>query len=439
MTGSRRVKIVAAVGLAISLGGCGGQEVEVTPPRRAEIVESFTEPAETRHRRTRTVHAPLDGRIGRIDLEPGDPVEEGQALVEFDATPYGLAVEEAEAAVEQFKAQLRVHDSDAIENSLLASAEAIVEAARDTVAAAQAETEAERARFEYAAKQLERTKQTVGVGAVTETDLDDAQLLHDTARIALGRQQFMEKALEAFLAATELGPATIRQYLDRKQLERNVIERQLANAEARLSIARHDMGLAEVVAPAGGVVLRRFTRGEGVFSAGTPLVEIGAPEHLEAKAEVLTGDALLLEPGGEVELDPGRGLNALRGRIERIEPAAFTKRSALGVEQQRVNVVIEFVDPPERLGVGYRVHARFVLARTEDALVAPRFSVLEAPDGERYVFKVVDGRLVRQGVKVGLEGELEVEIVDGVTEEDMIARTPDVDMEDGARVRPVSR
>lgn len=425
--------------LAAAAAGCGGQEVPVVEARREAIEEVFTEPAQTRQPKARQVNMPLDGRIERIGLDPGDRVEAGQILVEFDAAPYRLAMEEAQAAVKQFQAQLAVHDSDDIEETVLKAAQAFAEATKEALRASTAEKEAEQARMDRAAKHLDRIRRLVGEGDVPESDLDDAELAFDTARIAVRRQEFMEKAVQAFYAASQLGPTTVRQHIALKRTQRQVIEKQLAHAEARLARARHDMRLARVEAPVDGVVLQRFTRGEGAFAAGAPLIEIGRPADMEVVAEVLTQDALRLKPGGRVQLDPGIGMDALVGRVQRIEPSAFTKRSALGVEQQKVNVVIDLDEAPPNLGVGYRLHARFIVDRKDAALVLPRFSVLEAPDGTHYVFKVAEGRLARQEVTLGLKGELAVEIESGLAEGDVVARFPDVDMEPGQRVRPAER
>ena len=148
-------------------------------------------------------------------------------------------------------------------------------------------------------------------------------------------------------------------------------------------------------------------------------------------AEVLTQDALRLTIDTEVHLTATGLGESLDGRVKRVEPAGFTKLSSLGVEQQRVQVIVTPARRPPSLGVGYRLQARFFTGRKPDALIVPRFSVLQGVNGEHYVFKVVDDELVRQAVKVGLRNDLDFEILDGLSPEERIVATPDTEMREG--------
>lgn len=136
-----------------------------------------------------------------------------------------------------------------------------------------------------------------------------------------------------------------------------------------------------------------------------------------------------------VRLEPAAEGPALPGRVTRIEPAGFTKLSSLGIEQQRVNVRIAFVDPPAGLGVGYRVQARFITGSRADADIVPRHSVMEDADRSPYVLKVVDGRVRRQPIRVGLRGDLAIEVLEGVSPSDVIVARPDTALADGDPVR----
>jgi len=162
---------------------------------------------------------------------------------------------------------------------------------------------------------------------------------------------------------------------------------------------------------------------------------IGDLSELEAIADLLTQDALRLEIGGQVRLDPGGGQTPLSGSVRRIEPSGFTKLSALGVEQQRVNVIVGFDSPPVHLGVEFRVQARFIVRSQASALLVPRFSVLSATDGSRYVMLIGGGKLRRRAVEVGLTSDVAVEIVSGLTEQDSLVAAPDALMIEGERVR----
>jgi HlyD family secretion protein len=154
-------------------------------------------------------------------------------------------------------------------------------------------------------------------------------------------------------------------------------------------------------------------------------------------SEVLTEDALRLAPGSVVELIPGGGRPELTAHVKKIEPAGFTKLSSLGVEQKRVRVLARLSPVPSWLGAGYRLQARFVTGEKEKALLVDRFSVLQDPQGKSYVFKVVNGKLVRQDVELGLRGELEYEVLSGLTASDRIVKVPDPATTAGGEVTPV--
>ncbi|MCP4410371.1 MAG: HlyD family efflux transporter periplasmic adaptor subunit [Gammaproteobacteria bacterium] len=211
-------------------------------------------------------------------------------------------------------------------------------------------------------------------------------------------------------------------------IEKELVFKQLIQAQARLALAEHRIKLANITSPIDGVVLQRLEQGGGPLPAGQPLLNLGQLDQLEVVAEVLTQDALKLKAGTPVMLSTGGLEGAISGEVLRVEPAGFTKLSSLGVEQQRVRVIIALNERPAGLGVGYRLQVRFTTASKKQALVIPRFSVLEAPDRSHYVLKVVDGELVRQAIKLGMKNDLQVEVVAGLESEEQIVAAPSSDM-----------
>jgi len=422
------------------LVGCGGaDEVNVIAPRRGKIRESFSEPARTRLANTYRITVPVSGRIARIDLDPGDEVKAGQALAQYDLVPFEQAVAEAEAAVRELEARMAVKDDDRLEETALEQVLALVAASQQAFKAAESQVEAEKARSDRAATERTRMGQLAARKEISQSLLEDAILAAETALIELRRKEFDRAAMKAMLVAIDLGPRFIREYLGRKRLERNVLVQQLAQARARLARARHALKLADVRSPIDGTVLERYDQGDSTLPEGHPLLLLGNLRELEMVADVLTRDALRLSTGSPVSLDPGLRLEPIAGKVKRIEPAAFTKFSSLGVEQQRVRVIVSFLKEPQDLGVGYRLQARFETGLKTDALIVPRFSVLQAPDGSFYVFNVVDGRLKKQPVQLGLRSDLEIEVTAGITERDTIVAQPDSSMKEGMKVRKRSR
>lgn len=243
--------------------------------------------------------------------------------------------------------------------------------------------------------------------------------------------------LENVQVAVELMPKLIDQYIGRKTLEEKVLAQQLAQARARLVQAEHELKLAQVRSPITGVVLERHEQGNRSLPAGQTLLLLGNIDHLETIADVLTEDALKLSPGSEVSLEPAAGTGALAGKVKRIEPAGFTKLSSLGVEQQRVNVIVAFNEKPAKLGVGYRLQARFFTGSRTDALILPRFAVMQSPDGDFYVFVAEAGVLRKQPVRLGLTSDLDLEITHGLTGQHLVVTHPDATMKEGMKVKAV--
>lgn len=189
---------------------------------------------------------------------------------------------------------------------------------------------------------------------------------------------------------------------------------------------------AVVRSPVNGLVLRVLEENERVVTAGTPLLEVSNTSKVEVVADVLSTDAVKIRPGTPVLVEEWGGEGPLRARVRLIEPSAFTKVSALGVEEQRVNVVADFVDAVVTLGDGYRVETRFVTWEGE-ALKVPAGALFRRGD-EWSVFLVERGRAVCRDVETGQRNESEVEIKGGLRQGDEVVLHPANDLEDGARV-----
>ncbi len=428
-------KVALALAVAVTMAaGCGKKEVQVVTPWVGEIRESFSEPAKTALRRDYTVTMPVSGRIARIALEPNDPVTKGRDLAYFDLVPFERKVAEAGAKVAELQASIAVNEDDRLEQTAFVETRAVIQAAEEALKAGKEEVVAQEARSKRAAKELTRMTELSKSAAIPQSRMDDVVLQAETALIDYKKQEFYLAALKALVVAVNLGPKYVERYLERKKLERQVLVEQLAQAKERLTLARHELGLAKVLAPIDGIVLKRFQQGDTYLTAGSPLLLLGNPDELEVVAEVLSQDALKLSVASPVTLEPATGMKEIPGKVTKVEAAGFTKLSSLGVEQQRVHVHAAIDGSREGLGVGYRVQARFFTGRKEHALVIPRFSVLQAPDRSFYVFKIEQGALKRTPVKLGLRNDLEFEVTQGLTAEDKIVARPDAGMLEGAKV-----
>jgi HlyD family secretion protein len=294
-------------------------------------------------------------------------------------------------------------------------------------------------RFEHFDTAAKRVEKLVEDNSAPRQQLDDLIIERDTTDLARGETEFSTASLDADIATAKLEPALIEQTIaDKRYLIKTLalkIEQadarlkqynaRLEQAAARLALAEHTLSLARIASPVRGVVLQRLADGASPVSAGMPLLVVGNLDDLDIIAEVLTTDALKLKPGTIVELSPASGMEPFAGRVVRIEPAGFTKLSSLGVEQQRVNVIIAPQSRPSNLGIGYRVQSTFITAEKPDALTVPRYSALQDRDFKFYVLKSEVGKPpVKTAVEIGLRGRLDLEILNGVDEKDSIVRTP---------------
>jgi HlyD family secretion protein len=328
-------------------------EVEVATAAVGRFESTIDEDAKTRVADRYVVSAPLAGRLARITLREGDAVVAGATMATL--TPVLSPLLDERSARE---------------------AAARVEGAQAQLARAGVRIERARVGIEQARLELRRSEQLAKEGFIAPTKLDSDRL----AAQAAAREQ--ETAVQ----------------------ERHIAEHELEQARAAL-VALRQPGSAggrsfAVRSPVAGQVLRVVQKSEGTVALGTPLVEVGNTDQLEVVAELLTSDALRARPGTPVRIERWGGPTLLDGRVRRVEPAAFTKVSALGVEEQRVNVVIDITSPREQwraLGDAFRVGVRIVVLAEEQALQVPASAVFPLPEGDDHAMAafVVDGERAR--------------------------------------------
>jgi HlyD family secretion protein len=242
------------------------------------------------------------------------------------------------------------------------------------------------------------------------------------------------------------------QQLEREELSLRIAERDLEATELRKSVAEHELDQArallrrfdepdaaerwEITAPVDGRVLRVSQESEAVVASGTPLAEIGDPGDLEVIVDVLTTDAVSIDPGDPVSIERWGGGRNLEGKVRLVEPAAFTKLSALGVEEQRVWVVIDLTSPQEEwsmLGDAYRVEAKIVVDEISGATLVPATAVFRTGDGWS-VFAIDDGVARRRRVAVVRRSAEEVAVSEGLSEGEHVVLFPPSSLSDGAAV-----
>lgn len=372
--------------------------VDIGAAERREMVLTIDEEGRTRVKENYVISAPVSGRLLRVDGHPGDPVE-GQATVVARILPTNPSFLDLRAQSEA--------------ESAVRSAEAALAMTRAEVGKAEAERD-------YAASEVARMRTLRAEGTVAQAALDRAEL---AMRSAAAQVRTAEAAVKAREAELENAKARLISPLEAK-----------AAAAANTDEAP---GIFPVLAPVSGRILRVLQESETIVAAGAPLVEIGDPaSDLEILAEYLSTDAVKIARGDRVVIEKWGGETPLAGVVARVEPFGFTKYSALGVEEQRVNVIIDFVSQPEErvgLGHGFRVETRVVVWEDRSALTVPS-SALFRNGGEWSVFAVEGGRARRRPVEVGRNNGVEAEILSGIDEGQRVVLYPGAELSDGVEV-----
>jgi HlyD family secretion protein len=383
--------IVGAVAVAMTPRAV---PVDLAPVVRGPITVTLDHEGRTRVRERFVVSAPVAGRVLRIELQPGDPVAANRTVL-ATFLPGASSLLDARTRAE---AQSRAK-----------AAEAVLERAR-------AERDQAKAQADFAVSERERTR------GLYESGLATAQAQQAAAAEALARQRALEAAESAVRAAAH----------DLETARAALIEPAAPAPGAAAGPAPLTLR-----SPIDGVVLRRLHESEAVVPQGEPLVEVADVSALDVIADFLSTDAVKIRAGMAALIDRWGGGAALRGVVRRVEPSAFLKVSALGVEEQRVWVVIDFEDPHaawQALGDGYRVEARVVVWEQPKVVKAPTSSLFRRGDGWA-VFVVEGGAARLRSVQLGQRNGVAAEVVSGLSPGDRVIVHPPDTVVDGVRVK----
>lgn len=385
--------------------------VETAEVTRGPLTVSLTAEARTRVRDRYQLVAPVTGTLERITFDPGDVVPDASEV-----------------------ARIRPATSALLDPRTRAEATARRDAAAARLQQARVALETARGDQDFATRELERARELASAGAVASREVEAAERALSAAQSALAAAEGAVRSARSELTA--------------------------ANAAVAPPQALGSSGAVAVRTPAEGQVLRVLVRGPGLVAAGTPLLELGDPGSLEVVADLLTQDAVSVSAGAPATVVTSAG--DVQARVRRVEPSAVTRISALGVEEQRVDVIIDFAIegsgasggeaamPPgpaaempdsglrssdliAALGDGFRVDARIVLAERDDVLHIPTSALFR--DGEGWsTFVVEGGRARRRAVQIGIRGEQRAEVLQGLQQGAVVILYPGDEVRDGARV-----
>lgn len=369
--------------------------VDLATVERGPLVVTVDEEGRTRVRERFLITAPVAGRVERRLLKAGDAVEIGSVVARLYPLP--------------------------LDARTRAAAEARLAAAEAAQRASDARVEEARATLEQAQRTGQRARSLGVKGTISKEEHEQAELAEITARKDMEAAEFSARAaaFEAEAArATLLSPG----YETTQEL--------VARCETG------EPGCLELRSPIRGLVLRVPEDSERVVADGTPLIELGDPHVLEIVVDLLSSDAVKVSTGAPMTVEGWGGDYPLRARVRVVEPSGFTKLSALGVEEQRVNVVADFEESAEGLGDNFRVDVRIIVWKGEDVLKVPS-SALFRHGSDWNVFVVRDGRAHRQRVDAGRRSALEVQVLNGLEAGATVVLHPSDRIQEGSRVQPL--
>lgn len=425
-----------AVLLALIIGGLwpSALQVELAPVAKGPLLVTIDEEGQTRVRNRYVVSSPVGGQLRRIDLKAGAIVEAGKTIV---------AVMETGAA-------------DLLDARSLSQAFSRVRGAENARERAAAQLERSRATLEQVRLETKRSRSLFEQKIITQQELD---LATTNERVAMQDERaagfslrvadyeleqartLVSRSQPPATTATPSVPDTAPQ--DTGTNENAPIKSAGASGPASVSssatatAADTDDATVKIYSPVSGRILRVLQESARPVLAGTPLLEVGDSTDLEARIEVLSRDGVGVLPGARVFLDSWGGEKPLNGVVRLVEPSAFTKISALGVEEQRVYVIVDFVDSPQArptLGDGFRVEARIVRWSADSVLRVPSGALFQR-NGQWQAFLIEGGRARLRNLGVGHTNGVETEITDGVSEGAQLIVYPGDRVRDGSRIK----
>jgi len=362
--------------------------VEAVTVRRGPLRVTVREEGRTRLKDRYMLSAPLAGNLARIELRAGDVVGRDAVI-----------------------ARIAPLDSPLLDTRTRAQAEAQLAAAQ--AAERQAHASATRAELAWrlAERALQRARALVTRGAQTPEVLERAET---EERVRKQEQTSADFAVRVAVYQVELSRAALARVRGQDSSEQ-----------------------FELRSPIQGRIFRVLRQSSGAVSVGTQLVEVGDPAALEITVDVLTSDAVRIRPGAKVTIDNWGGVKPLRGHVRMIEPAAFSRISALSVEEQRVNVIVDLDEPHARwaaLGDGYRVEAEILITDVQNTLVVPTGAVFRHQN-QWAVFAIRNNRAYLQRVTIGEQSDFQTEIKQGLHENEKLVLYPGDRVEDDVRVK----
>lgn len=425
-------------------------KVDVAEVKRSNVQVTVDEEGETRIHKRYEVSAPISGRLARIGLEEGDRVTKGEVIGRIDPLPLLSKVKEAKARLRQWEAEKTGVETQRPKKEAIIQAEARIRVAIANQKEASAKVERAKAELEQATRDRKRNQQLYIDRVVSRQEKEQAELEEVTKIRALEVEKRLLDSVKAEVNVAQENLAILRAEQKDPDYLLDVYNARIRSVEAELAKLTDDVKKSNITAPVDGYVLRVNLESAKYIEAGTQILELGNPQDLEIVVDLLSSDAVKVKPGATMLLEHWGGNKTLKARVRYVEPAAFTKVSALGVEEQRVNVIADFVDREillgkpsgSTLGDRYRLETKTVIWSGENVLVIPLSALFRCePDNNQVIsntwctFVVQNNKAQKREIEVSQRNNFEAVIETGLKEKEQVILHPNEQIKSGIRVK----
>jgi len=410
------------------------REVEAGTVTHGTIEAFVTEEAETRLDDEYVVCMPVAGRLRRLDLKEDDAVDSGAVIAHVDTFERRERLKTLRARVSEIQARIVGVDEAKPKPDDIRAADLAVQEARIGLGAAGKARDVARINFEQEQRQFDRSKRLHADGTISDSEFDEAQRRFLTLKSLFDEADLKVGVAGKTLERAEVTLKRLRESVDDNEYLRAAFKAQIEQIEADVRIIEDELAKSEIRAPVAGPVLEIYQDGQQVLPAGARLLKVGDMNSIRIEADVLSEEIGRVRKDGPVEITgPAVGDDPITGTVDRIFPSGFKKVSSLGIEQQRVKVIIAFDNTRVRLRPGVRVDIRIITERRANVLLVPDRALFKASDAW-HVFVVRDGRARLTPVTVGLRNDEFAEIAAGLAADETVILSPPAELNDGDRV-----
>ncbi|WP_298865983.1 efflux RND transporter periplasmic adaptor subunit [uncultured Gimesia sp.] len=417
--------------------------VDVTTAETGEVKAFVEERAKTTLPRVYRIAMPLNGRVLPIKVAEDQKVTQGQVVAVMETFDLEAEVAKAKFRVEQYARKIIEQADDSLEDNSLIQFNEFLKSMNLTVAAASKQQEASLAKWQFSKDEFDRKYQLVKKSAISESELNESDLFKKQSEVDYQKDILTWRSLQAVQSAMQIGKISIQKYKEKKELSEAVLHEEQKEARAHLKQLERDLKRATMQSPIDGTVLTKYYSNERTLSAGEVLLEIGKLEDLEVEVDVLSQYVGNIRIGAPVDIEgPAIGDEPVQGKVKRIYPKGFTKISSLGVEQQRVKVIVSFNEniwkqlqaQNRELGTDFRVRVKIFTEIKKDVVKVPRSALFRNGSGQWQAFLVRNSKTVLLNVEPGVMNDFEAEIRSGIKAGDQLIIAPGMNLKSGTSV-----